>query len=161
MTLPGRYNIGGLGGYFSASYNSSNYNKSSSFSQDLKNRGYFLTLTTLNRSSRYSSIATSENSSTATNGSSPKESLTDESQLEEKCGNRLEESKSTGSSESNDDIQNDEQEVMFQLIRKFKMIIACQFPFLRTNIKIFIIIFMYRRRLSRRDLFYEEIPMIE
>ena len=121
MTLPGRYNIGGLGGYFSTSYNSSNYNKSSSFSQDLKNRGYFLTLTTLNRSPRYSSIATSENSSTATNGSSPKESLTGESHSEAKYDNRLEELRKTGSSESNDDIENDEQEVMFQLKWKYKL----------------------------------------
>ena len=111
MTLPGRYNVGGFGSYFNSSYNSINYNKSSSFSQDLKNRGYFLTLTTLNRSPRYHSLISTENPSDSEKDSNPTENSTAISESVSKLENNSEQITRATFSELND--ENEEQEVIF------------------------------------------------
>ena len=111
MTLPGRYNVGGFGNYFNSSYNSFNYNKSSSFSQDLKNRGYFLTLTTLNRSPRYHSLISTENPSDSEKDSNPTENSTAISESVSKLENNSEQITRATFSELND--ENEEQEVIF------------------------------------------------
>ena len=113
MTLPGRYNIGGFGSYFNSSYNSINYNKSSSFSQDLKNRGYFLTLTTLNRSPRYHSLISGENPSDAGKDSNPTENSTVISKSVSKHESNSEQPKQTSFSEFND--ENKEREVKISI----------------------------------------------
>ena len=113
MTLPGRYNIGGFGSYFNSSYNSINYNKSSSFSQDLKNRGYFLTLTTLNRSPRYHSLISTENPSDAEKDSNPTENPTAISESVSKHESNSEQSKQNSFSELN--YENEEREVKISI----------------------------------------------
>ena len=111
MTLPGRYNVGGFGSYFSSSYHTNNYNKSSSFSQDLKNRGYFLTLTTLNRSSRYHNLPTSENASDGKNDSKSREVTTELTEPLSKLTNHSSQSTSVSSADSNEDVETEEREV--------------------------------------------------
>ena len=113
MTLPGRYNVGGFGSYFTSSYNSINYNKSSSFSQDLKNRGYFLTLTTLNRSPRYHTLISTENSSDAEKDSNRTENSTTTSESVSKHESNSELSKQNSFSDLNH--ENEEREVKISI----------------------------------------------
>ena len=113
MTLPGRYNVSGFGSYFNSSYNSINYNKSSSFSQDLKNRGYFLTLTTLNRSPRYHSLISTENPSDAEKDSNPTENPTAICESVSKHESNSEQSKQNSFSELN--YENEEREVKISI----------------------------------------------
>ena len=117
MTLPGRYNnIGGVGGYLSSSYNTSNYYKSSSFAKDLKNQSYFLTLTTLNRSLRYPTLTTSEVISNTANNLKLKECSLEESQSGSPQSYHPETCRKTTPNAENDSGENEKREVIFKVI---------------------------------------------
>ena len=103
MTLPSKYN-GGLGSYFGTSYsmNSSNmYN--SSFAHELRNHNYFLTLTTLNRSLRYSNANSNVHSQKITHSHTSNQKDSDESQgssIQNENLKQNEPTSSTGSTKS-------------------------------------------------------------